>query len=93
MSKKTPQKNTPVSPDQVMYLLFSHAIGDLEGQILTFIDASIQDPIQRKALKDLLRPMIWRWAIEHNSADFYEIKSNGLEEYGSSLGSIVSSRS
>lgn len=62
------------SPSEVEYLLFSPSIGDLEGQVLTFIDASIHDPVQRKALKDLIRPMIWRWAIDSNMASNYNIE-------------------
>jgi len=62
------------SPNDVVYVLKSYSIQDLEGKILTFIDASIQDPIQRKALKDLLRPMVWTWAIESNMSSYYEVK-------------------
>lgn len=71
MSKQDVQS---VTPDQVMYMLFSRAIQELEGKILTVIDASISDPVQRKAIKDLVRPMIWTWAIESNISSHYEIK-------------------
>ena len=49
-------KNKDSSPmnRETMYLFHSYCISQLEGTILTFIDASIQDPVQRKALKDLL---------------------------------------
>lgn len=71
MSKQDVQS---VTPDQVMYMLFSRAIQELEGKILTVIDASISDPVQRKAIKDLVRPIIWTWAIESNISSHYEIK-------------------
>jgi hypothetical protein len=32
----------------------------LEGKILTIIDASYSDPIQRKAVKDLITDAIWK---------------------------------
>ena len=68
------KSNEPKTPDQIMYLYHSYAISDLEGRVLTFIDASITDPVQRKALKDLLRPMIWQWAIDNNVESYYELK-------------------
>ena len=37
----------------------------------------LKDPVQRKALKDLLRPMIWNWAIENNQEEYYELKDKG----------------
>lgn len=86
MSKQS--KSVPigsVGSTEVKYLFHSHQISDLEGQILTFIDASIQDPIQRKALKDLMRPMVWRWAIDSSVADWHSIEPNGLKEAGLSL--------
>ena len=41
-----------VSPYEVSYL---------EGRLLTVIDASIGDPEQRKALKDIIRQNVWSW--------------------------------
>lgn len=73
MSKKYIGNNIAGTPNDCVYLHFSPQIQDLEGKMLTFIDASIQDPIQRKALKDLLRPAIWGWAIESNMANSYDI--------------------
>lgn len=85
MSKNSQVKHD--TPNDVEYLHFSPQIQDLEGQILTFIDASISDPVQRKALKDLFRPMIWRWAIDSNMASNYEIKmkSSVREEISKAL--------
>lgn len=34
---------------------------ELEGKIKTIIDASVSDPIQRKAIKDLISEAIWSW--------------------------------
>lgn len=39
-------------------------VGNLEGQWLTLIDATFSDPQQRKAMKDIVRKMIWKWDIE-----------------------------
>ena len=75
MSKSN--KDTSPASVETMYLFHSYSIGNLEGTILTFIDASISDPVQRKALKDLLRPMIWNWAIENNQEEYYELKDKG----------------
>lgn len=66
------------SPSDVVYVHLSYAIQHLEGQILTFIDASISDPVQRKALKDLLSPMIWKWAIDFNARENYEIEQKAV---------------
>lgn len=67
-----------------VYVFRSYSIGNLEGNILTFIDASIQDPIQRKALKDLLRPMIWNWAGENNLEQHCEVKFKDVPMPGGS---------
>lgn len=39
---------------------------NLEGKILTMIDASFQDREQRKAVKDMFRRMYWFDWIENN---------------------------
>lgn len=65
--------------DMVGYVIFSDSIQGLEGKILTFVDASISDPIQRKAMKDLLRSMIWQWAIESNRSENFDIVHKGLK--------------
>ena len=77
--KKINKDSSPMNRE-TMYLFHSYCISQLEGTILTFIDASIQDPVQRKALKDLLRPMIWNWAIENNREEYWELKNKGLPE-------------
>ena len=60
--------------NEVIYVLYSGSIQELEGRMLTFLEAIIHDPEQRKSSKDLLRPMIWEWAIRSNYADGMEIK-------------------
>lgn len=52
--------------DNVRYRFYTAHISLLEGKLLTLLDASIADVVQRKALKDLLRQQIWGWAIENN---------------------------
>lgn len=64
-----------ISPSEMIYIFQNWQISELEGKVLTFIDASVADAVQRKALKDLLRPMIWEWAMMHNKESFYELKS------------------
>jgi hypothetical protein len=62
-------KNAPIIPINgydVEYKFFSFGISQLEGKMLTLIEASIQDTEQRKALKDIVRQTIWGWAIENN---------------------------
>lgn len=39
-------------------------VGNLEGQWLTIVDATFSDPQQRKAMKDIVRKMIWDWDIQ-----------------------------
>ena len=58
----------------VVYVHKSWAIQDLEGKILTLLDAAIQDPVQRKALKDIARPLIWSWVMETNISRFYKLE-------------------
>ncbi len=61
---------------EVVYVMFSGNIQELEGRMLTYLEAIIPDAVQRKASKDLLRPMIWEWAIRSNFADACEVKRN-----------------
>lgn len=39
-------------------------VGNLEGQWLTIVDATFSDPQQRKAMKDIVRKMIWYWDVD-----------------------------
>lgn len=79
MSKKI-DRNLPraSSPNDVVYIHKSYAIQGLEGRMLTLIDASIQDPVQRKAIKDLVSPMIWNWAIESDVSSYFEVKEHSV---------------
>jgi hypothetical protein len=37
-------------------------ISHLEGRLLTIVDSSISDPVQRKAMKDLVTQAVWeKW--------------------------------
>ena len=60
MSKNTPPTISLL--EEKPYLVWSSDISFLEGQLLTFIEATIADPEQRKAAKDMLTPLIWQWA-------------------------------
>ena len=53
---------------EVKYEFYTPHISHLEGRMLTLVDASISDPEQRKALKDLFRQDIWTWAMGNNQA-------------------------
>ena len=49
------------------YGMVSHdSLQNLEGKILTLIDASYQDKEQRKAVKDIFRRTFWFDWVEHN---------------------------
>ncbi len=37
---------------------------NLEGRLLTIIDASFSDSVQRKAVKDLISQATWKWQWE-----------------------------
>ena len=56
--------NSPeVTLENAKYQLYTYDISNLEGQLLTLIDASIVDAVQRKALKDIIRTKLWDWII------------------------------
>ena len=78
MSKNKQVGNTVPTPEEMVYVHRSWAIGNLEGQILTFIDASFADPVQRKAIKDLISPAIWRWAMDSDMSSYYELKAKNV---------------
>ena len=56
-----------IQTESVKYVFFTYHISELEGKMLTLVDASIPDREQRKALKDLVRQTVWNWAIANNS--------------------------
>ena len=45
----------------VTYEVNTYDISNLEGKLLTFIDATVLDKEQRKAQKDIIRQMLWEW--------------------------------
>lgn len=47
-------------------LVSYEALQNLEGKLLTLIDASFQDKEQRKAVKDMFRRMFWFDWVEYN---------------------------
>lgn len=52
--------NSPLNGEQPVLALLGHNdVRSLEGKLLTLLDASIADPTQRKAIKDLTRQVIW----------------------------------
>lgn len=57
-----------ISTDEVLYQFGTFHISYLEGKLLTLIDASTPDKEQRKALKDIVRGIVWNWATENNQA-------------------------
>lgn len=53
---------------EVKYEIGSFDISNLEGRVLTQIDAISADETQRKALKDIFRSLIWDWAFQRMPA-------------------------
>lgn len=50
------------------YKFYTYDVGNLEGKILTLIDASIADKEQKQAMKDMARQIIWDWVFPKNTA-------------------------
>lgn len=59
-------------------------IGNLEGQWLTIVDATFSDREQRKAMKDIVRKMIWDWdtKIVEDVCPYSERKTAGVDQNG-----------
>lgn len=58
MSKQTNETLLdPLTPVR----LEAESIKELEGKILTIIDATTPNEVQRKAIKDVARSAIWSW--------------------------------
>lgn len=56
--------NSPeVTLENARYQIYTFDVSNIEGQLLTLIDASIVDVVQRKALKDIIRQKLWDWII------------------------------
>lgn len=41
-------------------------LSNLEGRMLTIVDASISDPVQRKAMKDIVSQSVWTWGMDYH---------------------------
>lgn len=41
-------------------------IDNLVGKLLTYVDATYSDPMQRSAHKDLIRQSVWDWYKHHS---------------------------
>ena len=61
MSDNPQQLNFPQVMQDWLRKDFTALTGNLEGQWLTLIDATFSDKEQRKAMKDVVRKMIWDW--------------------------------
>ena len=57
--------NNPIVKCSFNELQLRDLTGNLVGQILTIVDASMEDPIRRKAMKDLVVDRLWdaNWKI------------------------------
>jgi len=56
---------SPLNGTQGIYaLLGDQDIATLEGQLLTLVDATLSDPRQCKAFKDVLRQILWRQWVD-----------------------------
>ncbi len=49
------------TPDSTVFPIGAGSVNSLVGEMLTLVDASISDPTQRKAVKDLATQKIWNW--------------------------------
>lgn len=67
--KKIYKGDEPVNPDNQLYLICGYRMKGVEGEILTLVDASVADPTQRKAMKDIVRKTLWVWIQEANMLD------------------------
>ena len=55
----------------ISYFLWENTLKNLAGKILTIIDASFSEPVQRKAVKDLAKQTFWK-AIYDCQRDYYD---------------------
>lgn len=56
-----------------VYPVGSGSVNDLLGNLLTIVDASFGDPVQRKAVKDLVSQKVWQWYNDNRPMNHYEI--------------------
>lgn len=64
---------SPLNGEQPIFALLGYDdIRTLEGRLLTIVDATFGDPLQRKAFKDLVRNAIWfDWAPNLDTDDIH----------------------
>lgn len=55
------EDGTVQSSDNIDPMVYIENINHLTGQILTLVEATITDPEQRKAAKDLYKQTVWGW--------------------------------
>ena len=60
-------------------------VRQLEGKMLTIVEAALSDPEQRKAVKDIVRQEIWDWA----NSKYPTATAGGTYTITSSNGSTV----
>jgi uncharacterized protein YjcR len=53
--------NRVLQTKHIDMLTLDNRISNLMGQLLTLMEASISDPVQRKAMKDVIRDYISEW--------------------------------
>ena len=75
MSKNLP----PVLPEDngdsyCFYQVLTPDVSELEGKLLTHIDATFSDVQQRKAQKDIIRQMVWDWILPKRTEGKYVSK-------------------
>lgn len=76
-----PEGDTKRVSSQLDPVLRIEDINRLVGQLLTFIDASISEPIQRQAMKDEIKQKVWNWdeALQSPITRAWR-KNKGLED-------------
>lgn len=54
--------------DDLVPVMHLESINNLIGKLMTQVEASITDPEQRKAAKDIYRQLVWEWYTNHTSS-------------------------
>ena len=60
-------ENHPFDTFSEPSLISSKELRNIEGRLLTIIDATFQDKFQREAQKSIVRKEIWEWWYQYNS--------------------------
>ena len=64
-------ENNPFDTFNEPSLINSTRMRNLEGRLLTIIDATFQDEFQRKAQKSIVSKEIWEWWYQYNAIPKY----------------------